>query len=107
MPHKDLSYRDTLFHRQPEHEHFLFEGMEFPATREELVRYATDAEVDVDRQNLIRSLPDRVYEDRESVWRAMGEAARRFGVGLRDEGTPRDDIGKQATVVDEDHVRHP
>lgn len=107
MPHKDLSNRDTLFHRQAEHEHFLFEGMEFPATREQLVRYATDAEVDVDQQNVIRSLPDRTYEDGEEVWRAMGEASRKFGIGPRHLGTPRDDIGKQATVKEDGHVRQP
>jgi len=52
--------------------------------------------LDVDTLNLVRALPDREFVDRNDVWRAIGEATRGFGLGLRHEGTPRDDIGKQA-----------
>lgn len=98
MVHKDISSRESLFHHTPEHDHFLFEGLEFPADRERLVRFVTDAESDADTQNLIRSLPDRVYENQDDVWRSIGEASRRFGVGGRDLGQERDDLGKQMTA---------
>lgn len=107
MPHKDLGRDDRFEPRQAEHEHFIFEGVEFPTTKEELVAIATDGEVDPDRLNLIRALPDREYVSRDDVWRAIGEASRRFGVGMRNIGTPRDDIGKQATVDADGHVNRP
>lgn len=108
MVHKDISFKETLFHHVPEHMHFLFEGLEFPADRQRLVRYVTDAESDADTQNLIRALPDKVYQDQDEVWRSIGEATRRLGVGGRDVGPARDDIGKEATAPEgEDLVHEP
>ena len=55
----------------------------------------------------IRALPDREYLSQDDVWRAIGEATRKFGVGMRNIGTPRDNIGKQATVEADGHVNQP
>jgi hypothetical protein len=84
----------------PVHQHFLFEGMDFPATKEDLVDFATEASnaaSDTDTLNLIRALPDRDYLNKEDVWRAVGEATRVLANGGRKIGAPRDDIGKQIT----------
>jgi len=103
--HRDVA-PDRRFQRsQTEHEHFLFEGIEYPTNKEELVAFATDAIHDTDTLNLVRALPDREYFDRDDIWRAMGEASRRFGLG-HDDGAQRDDIGKQWTVTEEG-VRQP
>lgn len=106
MSHRERPRVDRFNPRQPEHDHFVFEGIDFPATREDLIRYVTDAESDRDVQNLVRSLPDRTYSSRDDVWRSIGEATRMLGGGMRNVGTPRDDIGKQATSVHET-VREP
>lgn len=103
--HRDVAPDRRFMRSKTEHEHFLFEGIEYPTNKEELVEFATDALNDPDVLNLIRALPDREYLDRDDIWRAMGEASRRFGVG-RDDGDQRDDIGKQWTVTEEG-VRRP
>ena len=103
--HKDLAPDRRFFRHRAEHEHFIFEGIEYPASREDLVEFATDAEIDPDVLNLVRGLPDREYLDQNDVWRAIGEASRRFGIG-RSDGDQRDDIGKQHTTSEEG-VRHP
>lgn len=76
-----------------EHQHFLFEGIDYPATRQELIDFATDGELDADTLNLVRSLPDRDYMNRDDIWRSMAEATRVFAGNSRT-GSPRDDIGK-------------
>lgn len=106
--HREFITPTERFDRHaPEHQHFIFEGMEWPATREDLVNFANEAELDVDTLNLVRSLPDRTYDSVDDVWRSIGEASRRFGVGARGGGTPRDDIGKQATVRKSGKVNRP
>lgn len=105
-----MSHKEIINHREPrarhEHLHFIFEGLEFPVDREELVRYVTDSEADIETQNLVRSLPDREYQGVDDVWRAMGEATRMLGGGARNLGSPRDDIGKQHTTIHQE-VRRP
>lgn len=108
--HRDLA-SDRLFeHRfvrpQTSHEHFIFEGIRYPASRDRLVSFATDSEIDADSLNLVRALPDREYFSHNDVWRAMGEATRRFGLG-RSDGEQRDDLGKQATGEEEGDIREP
>lgn len=98
MPYREATSEQNYNHRQPTHDHFLFEGLEFPALKQDLVDFATDAlTLDVDTMNVVRALPDRTYTSRNDIWRAWGEAARRFGSGALNLGQPRDDIGKQAT----------
>jgi hypothetical protein len=89
---------DLVFNpREPEHDHFVFEGIDYPATKADLVDFIQSGSIDPDSINLIASLPDRTFTSRDDIWRAMAEATRRFGSGGRNLGTPRDDMGKQAT----------
>lgn len=108
--HRDLASNrlfDERFQRpKAEHEHFLFEGIRYPASRERLVSFATDSLIDPDSLNLVRSLPDREYMDANDVWRAIGEATRRFGLWSK-EGERRDDMGKEATHTDDGEFLHP
>jgi len=92
-------------HRPPrgEHEHFLFEGVEFPATKQELVDFARDLEADVRTLNLVDALPDRTYTDRNDVWRSIAEATRVMS-GAPGSGFSRDNIGLQAVRRP---IRHP
>jgi hypothetical protein len=97
MSHRNLTRDDDFNHRQPEHSHFLFEGVEYPVGKQELVEWVSAAGSDVDLINLVSSLPDRSYGSRDEIWRAWAEAQRRFASGHRDLGPSRDDIGKEAT----------
>jgi hypothetical protein len=97
MTHRNRTRDDDLNHRQPEHSHFLFEGVEFPVTKQELVELVTASQPDVDLMNLVRALPDHDYGSRDEIWRAWAEAQRRFGSGARNLGAPRDNLGHQAT----------
>ena len=99
MSHRNVAPDGAFQHRQNEHSHFLFEGIDYPATRQELIDFATDGQVDPDVLNIVRALPDHSYGSRDEIWRAWSEAMRRFGSGARNLGEPRDDIGKQATVA--------
>jgi hypothetical protein len=100
-------HRETIPERpwpqRVDHDHFIFEGMTFPATREDLVSFATDAELDRNTLNLVRSLPDRTFESTTDIWRSIGEGTR---VMLGGEGSPRDDIGKEA-VLNGEGMLHP
>lgn len=98
MPHRNVGPDGAFQHRQNEHSHFLFEGIDYPATRQDLVDFATDGHADPDVLNLVRSLPDHSYGSRDEIWRAWAEAMRRSGGGARNLGEPRDDLGKQAAV---------
>lgn len=94
MSHREVVQDAYLNHRQPEHDHFLFEGVDYPATKQELVDFASDTAIDADTMNLVRSLPDRTFENRDDVWRGWSEAMRVFGGAG---GEPRDNMGKQKT----------
>ena len=91
MPHREIPRDGQLNHRQPEHSHFLFEGVDYPVSRDELVELATASGFDVDVQNLVRALPDRDYLSRDEIWRSLAEARRRLGMGAR--------IGKETERV--------
>jgi hypothetical protein len=106
MAHHELMPEDRFQRHDPMKQHFIFEGLDFPATKNDLVEFVTDAESDQDTLNLVRSLPDREYLSRDDIWRAIGEATRVFGGGGRNIGQPRDDIGKQSTTT-ESGVNHP
>lgn len=106
MSHREIVSPSEFFPRGPEHNHFVLEGIEYPATREELLGYVIDAEASAETINLFSSLPERTYTSRDDVWRSIGEATRMYGGGARDLGEPRDDIGKQATHT-EDGFMHP
>lgn len=93
--HREVVPTERFFPHGQERTHFLFEGVTFPATHEELVEHVTDAELDTDTLNIVRALPRRTYESMTDVWRAFGEATRVFGLGSR-AGRSRDDIGKSA-----------
>lgn len=80
------------------HEHFILEGASFPTTKDDLVDFVTEAEPDLDTLNLVRALPNRVYTDRNDVWRAISEGTR---VMMGSAGSPRDDLGKAPNGVDE------
>lgn len=108
--HRDLA-SDRLFDQRflrprTPHEHFFLEGITYPASRDRLVSFVTDSELDPDVLNLVRSLPDREYLDHDDVWRSMGEATRRLGLG-RSDGEGRDDLGKEATGEQEGDIREP
>jgi len=97
MAHRNLTWDDDLDHRQPEHSHFLFEWVEYQASKQELVELLSAVRTDADLMSLVRGLPDRDYGSRDEVWRAWAEAQRRFASGNRDLGRPRGDLGKEAT----------
>jgi hypothetical protein len=108
MSHREIRPGQSSYRHDNPNEHFLFEGIDYPVTKQDLVEIAQDAEYDQDTLNLVLSLPDQTYRSREDVWRSIGEAKRVFGGGQRDLGTPRDDLGKQATAPHGDgHVNRP
>ncbi|MFB1483024.1 DUF2795 domain-containing protein [Corallococcus sp. RDP092CA] len=88
------------------------DGVEYPATREELVETAADNEAPVDIINILKSLPQDEYMLREHVLRDLAEAERRFAMnGLRDDdGVDRDrrNIGRDRVEgASEGETRHP
>jgi hypothetical protein len=97
MSHREVVADEAFAPHQPTHHRFLFEGVSYPTDKQDLVAFATDAELDVDTLNLVRALPDREYFSRDDVWRAWGEARRRAAGGARHLRSPRDDIGRGAT----------
>jgi hypothetical protein len=101
MAHHEMFPEDRFTRHDPMKQHFIFEGLDFPVQKADLVEFVTDAEYDQDTLNLIRALPDREYMSQDDVWRSIGEATRVFGGGGRNIGVPRDNIGKQATAGSE------
>ncbi len=97
MSHREVVKDEKRTPRRAMHDHFLFEGIDYPTTKQALVEFVTDASSDADLLSLVRVLPDRDYVSQDDVWRAWSEATRRLGGGARELGTPRDDIGKEAT----------
>jgi Protein of unknown function (DUF2795) len=79
--------------------------VEYPTSREDLVRTAEEDEAPVEVINFLKALPKERYESAEEVLRDFAEAERRFGLGnVSDERGRRDNIGK---VASEDKARHP
>ena len=80
-------------------------GVEFPATREEIVQTAEDGEAPADVINFLKSLPAERYESYEAALRDFAEAERRFALGnAPDERGRRDNLGR---VAAEDQAKHP
>jgi hypothetical protein len=97
--HRELGPDRKLEKNGHGHEHFLFEGIDYPVTKEDLVEIATDAAIDPQTLNLVRGLPEGTYRSRDEIWRSIGEATRVLA-GNRNVGAPRDDLGKQAVRED-------
>ena len=90
------------------------DSVEYPASRDQLVRAAMDASSSVDVINLLKSLPQEQYASKVEVQRDFGEAARRFALGgqLQDDedGANRDrrNLGRDAVEnAPAGHTRHP
>lgn len=105
--HRELPSDDLRFQKQTEHQHFIFEGIEYPVSRADLIEIAADAEYDPDTLNLVRSLPERIFTSRDDIWRSIGEATRRLAGGGNAGGAPRDDLGKQASLDDDGTFHRP
>jgi len=86
--------------------------VEYPSSREEIVRAAEDSGAPMDIINLFKSLPREQYASPNEVLRDLAEAGRRFGMGNRadEDGANRDrrNIGRDA-VENAPHglTRHP
>ena len=73
------------------------QGMEFPASREEIVQTAADNDAPVEVINFFKSLPKKRYESYEAVLRA----------GNLVDGPSREDIGKKAVESPDAPTHHP
>ncbi len=60
-------------------------GIQYPKTREELVKYAFQQVSDKDLMDMINSLPNRVYRDSAEVAIALGEVKQRRGIRSAEE----------------------
>jgi hypothetical protein len=79
--------------------------VEYPVSRDDLVRTAEENEAPAEVINFLKALPKERYLSAEDVLRDFAEAERRFALGnLSDERSRRDNIGK---VAAEDKARHP
>jgi hypothetical protein len=79
--------------------------VEYPVSRDDLVRTAEDNEAPAEVINFFKALPKERYLSAEDVLRDFAEAERRFALGnVSDERGRRDNIGK---VAAEDKARHP
>src|SRR5215470_1670762 len=83
------------------------QGMEFPATRDDIVQTAADNDAPVEVINFLKSLPKQHYSSYEEVLRDFAEAERRFGVGNLADGRSREDIGKKAVEDPDAPTHHP
>ncbi|HUJ26371.1 MAG TPA: DUF2795 domain-containing protein [Myxococcales bacterium] len=80
-------------------------GIDFPATRDEIVETAADNEAPPEVINFFKSLPKERYGTAEEVLRDFAEAERRMAMGQSaDSRARRDDIGR---VAAEDAGKHP
>jgi hypothetical protein len=74
--------------------------VDYPASKEEIVRAAEDSGAPVDIINLLMSLPRQQYASAEDAMRDLAEAGRRFGMGNQkaEDGANRDrrNIGRDA-----------
>jgi hypothetical protein len=60
-------------------------GIQYPKTREELVKYAFQQVSDKDLMDMINSLPNRVYRDSAEVAIALGEVKQKRGIRSAEE----------------------
>jgi hypothetical protein len=85
----------------------VLHAVEFPASRDEIVRTAEDEEAPAEVINFLKCLPEEQYRSLEAALRDLAEAARRFGVGGQGEGPDRRNIGRAAGEDSSGGVRHP
>jgi Protein of unknown function (DUF2795) len=83
------------------------QGVDYPATRDEIVQTAADNDAPAEVINFLKSLPKRRYDSYEAVLRDFAEAERRFAVGNLVEGPSREDIGKKAVESPDAPTHHP
>jgi hypothetical protein len=89
------------------------EGVEYPTSKEEIVRAAADSNAPIDIINVLKSLPRPHYATSEEVMRDLAEAGRRFGMGNQaadddDANRDRRNIGRDAVEGAEPPLtRHP
>ncbi|MCI0573553.1 MAG: DUF2795 domain-containing protein [Myxococcaceae bacterium] len=74
------------------------EAVDYPSDRGTIVQAAMDNGAPTDVINLLKSLPQETYETKEDALRDLGEAARRFAIGVPHADPERDrrDIGREA-----------
>ena len=83
------------------------QGIEYPASRDEIVQTAADNDAPVEVINFLKSLPKQRYDSYEEALRDFAEAERRFGVGNLPDGRSREDIGKKAIESPDAPTHHP
>jgi Protein of unknown function (DUF2795) len=83
------------------------QGIEYPASRDEIVETAADNDAPAEVINFLKSLPKQRYDSYEAVLRDFAEAERRFGAGNLVEGPSREDIGKKAVESPDAPTHHP
>jgi len=74
---------------------FILTGLEFPATRAEIVETAEDGEAPVEVINFLKSLPKERYQSQEEALRDFAEAERRFAGGTPGEAGRRENLGRR------------
>lgn len=75
-------------------------GIQFPATKDDLVEQALDNGADDITADLLGALPDRQYEDLVEVMDAYGEARRR--IAMSDGAGEDDDPNEEDTLFLDD-----
>ncbi len=83
------------------------QGIEYPASRDEIVETAADNDAPVEVINFLKSLPKQRYDSYEEALRDFAEAERRFAAGNLVEGPSREDIGKKAVESPDAPTHHP
>lgn len=80
-------------------------GIDFPASRDEIVETAGGNEAPAEVINFLKSLPKEQYGSAEEVLRDFAEAERRFGAGFAaaSDRPSRENLGR----VDDSPTRHP
>ncbi len=48
-------------------------GLDLPATRDEIILKARQNDAPQDVVNVLERIPDRVYEEMDDIWRAIGQ----------------------------------
>jgi len=84
----------------------ILQQVDYPASREDLVLAAEDAEAPVDTINFLKSLPDLEFPNADEALRWFAEADARAGMGTSDVHH-RGDIGKEMTEPPGGHAHHP
>lgn len=86
---------------------YILQQVDYPCTRDDLVRAAEDDQAPVDTLNFLRALPDRQYQDPDEVLRQFAEADLRFAMGGRPLDVHRGNIGKDMHEPKGGPMNHP